>query len=126
LSYAKSIVSDPIRFYLDEDTISRALMNALSARNVDILSAHVAGLISVPDAQHLEYATSLNRVVFSFNTRDFARLHSEWLQQGRHHAGIVVSEQTQVGQLVRRLLKLSDALSAAVMEDRLEFLTNWK
>lgn len=117
---------DPIRFYLDEDTISRALMNALRARNVDIFSAHAAGLISVPDWQHLEYAVSLGRVLFTFNTRDFARLHSEWLVQGRHHAGIVVSDQAQVGQLVRRLLKLADTLSVDDMQDRLEFLGSWK
>lgn len=56
---------DPVRFYLDEDTISRALMSALSARGVDILSAHVAGLVAVPDNQHLEYAASLRRVLFT-------------------------------------------------------------
>lgn len=117
---------DPIRFYLDEDTISRALMNALSARGVDILSAHVAGLIAVPDSRHLEYATSLGRVLFTFNTRDFARIHREWQMQSRHHAGIVVSEQAPVGQLMRRILRLADTLSAEDMIDRLEFLGSWK
>jgi hypothetical protein len=32
--------ADRIRLYLDEDTISRALISALRARNVDVLSAH--------------------------------------------------------------------------------------
>jgi hypothetical protein len=101
-------------------------MSALRARNVDILSAHAVGLIAFPDSQHLEYAASHDLVIFTFNTRDFARLHAEWHEQGRHHAGIVVSDQVQVGQLVRRLLKLVGALSAADMRDRLEFLSNWK
>ena len=119
-------MSDPVRFYLDEDTISRALMSALSARGVDILSAHVAGLVAVPDNQHLEYAASLRRVLFTFNTRDFARIHREWQEQDRHHAGIVVSEQAPVGQLMRRILRLADTLSAEDMIDRLEFLGSWR
>ena len=119
-------MADPIRLYLDEDTISRALMSALSARNVDILSAHVVGLVTVPDEEHLRFATSAGRTLFTFNTRDFARIHTEWLSSGRHHAGIIVSDQIQVGQLTRRLLRLLDGLSAADMRDRLEFLGKWK
>lgn len=86
-------MADPILLYLDEDTISRALITALSARNVDILSAHVAGLMSAPDEEHLRFATSIGRTLFTFNTRDFARLHAEWLSIDRHHAGIIVSDQ---------------------------------
>lgn len=33
---------DPIKLYLDEDTISRALINALRSRSVDILTAKEA------------------------------------------------------------------------------------
>ena len=117
---------EPIRLYLDEDTISHALINALNARNVDTLSAHEAGLISIPDHEHLAHATDLGRTVFTFNTGDFARLHKQWLAEGRHHAGIIASDQIYVGQVVRRLLKLLDARTAKEMEDWLEFLGNWR
>lgn len=117
---------DRIRLYLDEDTISRALINALRARGVDILSAHEAGLVSVPDEEHLAYATTQGRSLFTFNTRDFAVLHQQWIEAGQHHAGIIVSDQLQVGQVVRRLLKLLDARSAEEMQDWLEFLSNWR
>lgn len=119
-------MADSIKLYLDEDTISRALINALWARNVDILSAHDAGLISVPDSQHLEYATSMGRTVFTHNTRDFAQLHGQWMAQEREHAGIIVSDQIYVGQLVRRLLRLLDSRSADDMKNWLEFLSNWR
>jgi len=119
-------VHDPIRLYLDEDTISRALIRALRSRSVDVLTAKEAGLIQVPDERHLEYATSLNRTVFTFNTRDFARLHSAYLSAGRHHTGIIVSDQLQVGVIVRRLLKLLAARSAGDMRDWLEYLGNWR
>jgi MYXO-CTERM domain-containing protein len=53
----------------------------------------------------------------------FVTLHSAWLQQGRHHAGIVVSNQRPLGDLLRRLRYLAAALDADAMQDRLEFLS---
>ncbi len=117
---------DSIKLYLDEDTINRALIKALRARNIDILTAKEADLIQTPDQEHLEYATSLNRAVFTFNTRDFVRLHTEYLSTGRHHAGIIVSNQVQIGVIIRRLLKLLDARSATEMDNWLEYLSNWR
>jgi hypothetical protein len=119
-------VPDLIKLYLDEDTISRALIKALRSRNADVVTAKEADLIQVDDRDHLEYATSLNRVVFTFNARDFVRLHTEYMSTGRHHGGIIVSDQAQVGVIVRRLLKLLNIRSATDMQDRLEFLSNWR
>jgi len=119
-------VAGPIRLYLDEDTISRALIRALRARGVDILTAQEAELIGVPDGEQLAYATAERRTIFTFNTRDFAVLHTEYLSQQREHAGIIVSDQLQVGLIVRRLLKLLDAKSDEDMQNWLEFLSNWR
>ena len=49
-------MSDPVRLYLDEDIISRALVKALSARSVDVLTSKEARLIQIPDERHLQYA----------------------------------------------------------------------
>jgi indole-3-glycerol phosphate synthase len=65
-----------IKLYLDEDTVNRALIRALRSRNTDILTAREADLIQVADERHLEHATFLGRTVFTFNARDFARLHT--------------------------------------------------
>ena len=117
---------DPIKLYLDEDTISRALIKALHSRNVDVLTAKEAALIQAPDQVHLDYATSLNRTVFTFNTRDFAKLHTTYLASSRHHAGIIVSDQLETGVIVRRLLKLLNARSTEAMQDWLEYLSSWR
>ena len=61
----------------------------------------------------------------TFNVAHFAALHAAWMQQGRHHAGIVVSSQRPVGEVVRRLLHLAHALDAETLRDRLEFLGDW-
>ncbi len=58
---------DPIKLYLDENTISRALIKALLVLNVDVLTAKEANLSQIPDQKHLEYATLLNRTIFTFN-----------------------------------------------------------
>jgi hypothetical protein len=102
------------------------LIKALRSRNVDILTAKEAELIQIPDHEHLEYAASHNRTVLTFNTRDFVRLHTAYISTDRHHAGIIVSNQVQVGVIVRRLLKLVHARSAEEMSDRLEYLSNWR
>ena len=119
-------MAEPIKLYLDEDTISRALIRALRARGVDILTAQEASLIGASDEAQLAFAAEQGRTIFSFNTRDFAVLHRQYLSQRQVHAGIVVSDQIQVGLIVRRLLKLIDAKPAEEMQNWLEFLSNWR
>ncbi len=119
-------MDDPVKLYLDEDTMSRDLVNALRSRSVDLLTAREAGYVHIPDHRHLDYATSLGRAVVTYNTRDFARLHAEYLSVGKHHAGIIVSDQLQVGVILRRLMRLLNARSAVEMRDRLEYLSDWR
>lgn len=47
-----------IRLYFDEDSMSRGLVRALRARNVDVLTAFEANMIDRDDVLHLEYATT--------------------------------------------------------------------
>lgn len=119
-------MTEPIRLYLDEDTINRGLIAGLRARNVDVLTAQEAGRIGTSDETQLAFATSEHRTIFTFNTRNFVQLHSEWLEKGHEHTGIVVSDQLQVGVVLRRLLKLLDARDSAEMRNWLEFLSNWR
>jgi hypothetical protein len=118
-------VAESIKLYLDEDTINRRLIKALRSRGVDVLTAKEADMIQIADREHLDYATSLNRTVFTFNTRDFVVLHTEYLSTGQHHAGIIVSDQAQIGVILRRLLKLLNTRSTEDMQDWLEYLSNW-
>ena len=60
-----------------------------------------------------------------FNVAHFAKLNAKWLQQGRHHAGIVVSTQRPLGDLLHRVLRLAETLDAEEMHDRIEFLSDW-
>ena len=72
----------------------RALVEALRVRAVDVLTALEAGMIQREDDEHLEYATVQERVLYSYNVGDFSRIHSNYLSQGRSHAGIILATPT--------------------------------
>ena len=116
-----------IRLYMDEDTMDQALVQALRARNVDVITALDAGMIEREDAEHLDCATEQGRVLCAFNVRDFYRLHSDYVAQGRPHAGIILMRQQyySVGEQMRRLLKLMASKSADEMKNWVEFLSAW-
>jgi hypothetical protein len=80
-----------VRLYVDEDAMRRSLVFGLRARNVDVVTALEAGMINRADDDHLAFAAREGRVLLSYNTGDFCRLHSEWLELHRSHAGIVVA-----------------------------------
>jgi hypothetical protein len=119
-------VADPIRPYLDEDAQRTSLVRALRARHIDVLTANEAGQIGVCDADQLAFAVSQHRTIFTFNRGDFVQLHTEYLQQNRTHSGVIVSDQLEIGVVIRRLLKLLNNRSAKDMCNRLEFLSHWR
>lgn len=119
-------MAEPIRLYLDEDAQRNSLVRALRARQVDVLTANEAELVAASDIEQLIFATAQNRTIFTFNRGDFAQLHTAFLRDGRHHAGIIIADQLEVGVVTRRLLKLLDARSAEQMLDWLEFLGSWR
>ncbi len=83
-----------------------------------------AGLVNPTTRNSLGPLTKA-RVLVTFNVAHFSALHSTWIGTGRHHAGIVVSSQRPIGDVVRRLIHLADTLDATAMQDRLEFLGDW-
>lgn len=111
---------------MDEDAQRASLVRALRARQIDVLTANVASQTGISDTEQLAFAASQKRTIFSFNRGDFVQLHIEYLDQNRSHAGIVVSDQLEIGIIIRRLLKLLDSRSAEDMQNWLEFLSNWR
>ena len=113
------------RFLTDEDVFADPAV-ALRKHGYDAISMPEAGRLTEDDLSQLEWATNEGRVLMTFSVGDFVRLHGEWLRSGRHHAGLIVSEQRPLGETLRRLLNLAKALGAEDMHERLEFLTNWR
>jgi hypothetical protein len=116
-----------LRLYFDEDSTSHALIQALQARGVDVISPLDTGMRGRSDEEHLEFAAAEGRAVYTYNIADFNRLHASWLRAGRGHAGLILAQQQQysVGEQLRRLLKLVATRTAEEMADRAEFLSAW-
>jgi hypothetical protein len=112
-----------IRLYLDEDSIKNSLVITLRNAGVDVITASEANKLSCTDEEQLIWATKSDRVIYSFNTADFCRLHVFYVAEGRNHTGIVLSKQRySVGEQLRGILSLIDAISAEEMRNQQVFL----
>jgi aerobic-type carbon monoxide dehydrogenase small subunit (CoxS/CutS family) len=115
-----------IRLYLDEDAMDSDLLYALQLRDVDVITVAGTGMFSRSDEEQLQWAFVNNRVVYSFNIRDFYRLHTTLLERGESHAGIILGQQDySIGEQMRRLLRLITVKSAEDMRNQVEFLSAW-
>jgi Domain of unknown function (DUF5615) len=115
-----------IRLYLDEDSRSKKLLQALQSRGVDVITVAETGMLSRSDEEQLSWAFTNQRVIYSFNSRDFYRIHTNWLERGDSHAGIILGQQNfSVGAQMRRLLRLISAKSAEEMQNQIEFISAW-
>lgn len=85
-----------LRFYVDEDSASRALRGLLARYELDVVATQEVGMSGASDEQQLEYADSVGRVIFSSNRKDFLRLHTEWMRAGRRHGGIVLLARREI------------------------------
>ncbi len=64
-----------------------------------------------------------------YNAQDFVSLARDWYFAGREHAGIILSEQfsqRQFGELLRRMLRLLDRMTADEMHNQIVFLQQFK
>ncbi|HEX5733776.1 MAG TPA: DUF5615 family PIN-like protein [Blastocatellia bacterium] len=116
-----------MRLYIDEDAMAHRLAQELRMRGIDVTIALNEGMIERDDIDHLEYATNQGRVLYSFNTGDFYRLHTEFLTKGKDHAGIILAQQQRysIGEQMRRLLRVIAIRSAEEMQNSIEFLSAW-
>ena len=104
--------------------MSRALVQGLRARGVDVITVFEEGMTGQSDALQLEYATLQGRAIYTFNVGHFYQLHAEYLAAGKTHASIIVvyRQRYSVGEQMRRLLKLGETRSAEDMRNGLRFL----
>ena len=115
-----------IRLYLDEDTMDSDLLMALRLRNVDVLSTGEVQMLSRSDEEQLQWAFKHQRVIYSFNVRDFYRIHTNWLEKRQNHAGIILGIQSySIGEQMRRILRIIASQSAEDMINQVEFLSSW-
>ncbi len=74
-----------IRFYIDEDSMDQALVRALRARNIDVITVNETDTAGLLDKEQLRLATEQDRVLYSHNIADFCQLHTEFLETDEEH-----------------------------------------
>lgn len=113
-----------IRLYVDEDAMARGLVSGLRARGIDVLTVSEAGKSEEDDITQLGHATEQMRSLYTFNVGHFCKLHSEFMAQGKEHAGIIVvyRQRYSIGEQIRRLSELISAKSAEDIRNTLHFL----
>lgn len=112
------------KLYTDEDVYA-AIAPALRRAGVDAISTPEAGRLGESDESQLSWAAADQRVLVTFNVAHFADLHASWLTARRDHAGIIVSSQRPIGDVLRRLVHLTGILDATALRNRLEYLGDW-
>lgn len=113
-----------LTLYLDEDSMDRALVAALRARGVDVITAIEAEMLGRSDSEQLDYATRQGRVLYTFNRGDFYRLHAQYLTEGKSHGGIILAPQQRysIGEQLRQILELVSTKTVEQMENNVEFI----
>ncbi|MGK7924923.1 MAG: DUF5615 family PIN-like protein [Spirulina sp.] len=116
-----------IALYLDEDSTAWDLVRALRQQEIDITTVGEVNRYGYTDEEQLQWSTAQNRVLYSSNIRDFCRIHTEFLNRGESHAGIILVQQQRysIGQITQGILQLMEIKSADEMANQVVFLSGW-
>jgi hypothetical protein len=113
-----------IALYADED-VHKAFAREVRRRGFNAISVDEEKRRGIDDDQQLEYAASQGRTILTHNQRDFIPLHERWLAEGREHAGVIVSDQIPLGELLRRTFRLLNQVTADEMQNSLRYLNDF-
>jgi hypothetical protein len=111
--------------YLDED-VDVDLVPALHQQDYEAYTVRDVGRRGLSDEEQLRFATERGWTIVTHNVNDFKRLHSKWMQQGKAHAGIIVSKRLEIGRMLRTLLNLLNQVSAEEAKNQLFYLSNFE
>ncbi len=110
-------MSDPA-LYTDED-MSALVATLLRSRGLNITTVPEQGNLGKTDREQLEFATSMDRCILTHNRVDFERLHIQYCEEGKEHAGIIIIPQKNAYEVARRVALLVDSLIADEIRNQL-------
>lgn len=113
------------KLYLNEH-ISPRLAAQLRQYGFDVTCALESGMVSEDDDEQLAYATLGQRAIVTFNHKDFAVLHTQYIAESKEHWGIILSTEESTDVLRRRLLQLLNTLSAEELKSQIRWLNEFR
>jgi len=102
-----------LKFYTDTH-ISKQVAVQLRNHSIDVIRCEEVGLAEASDEKHLEYASAEKRVLLTKDD-DFAKLHVQWQDKNREHAGIfycIYRDKSATGLIVSFCLEISEYVKA--------------
>ena len=91
-----------MRLYFDE-RVPLLLCALLGEHGIDCLSTQAAGNLGLSDDAQLAFAGRKQRTILTFDRKDFLQLAALWQETGHSHAGILLSREVPLPELLRRL-----------------------
>jgi hypothetical protein len=111
-----------VKLYMDEH-VPRAIIVALRAREIDVLTAQEDDMDGSPDDELLARAHLLQRAIFTRDT-DFLREASRLQESAIAFSGVIFASQlgVSIGQCIADLELLASAADASELANRVEYL----
>ena len=113
-----------IRLYIDEDASRNSFVLALRNLDFDVVTTAEAENLGLTDLEQLIWATNNHRAIYTFNVKDYCRLHKIYMSEMKQHSGIIVvpRQSYSVGEQLRCLQKLIASISSEEIKNKLIFL----
>ena len=116
------------RLLLDENAMHRDWRRPLAPLFEAVETMQSLGRNGFRDDEHLEFAAAEGWIIFTFDAGDFARLHWQWIADGRSHAGIIVDPNSllPVGEMLRRMTRLLADFEEQSLAGQLVYLSDYR
>ena len=110
-----------IELYLDED-VSVLVAELLRGRGFSAVTTREAGQLGKPDDAQLDYAVQHGRALLTHNRADFEALARAYVAAGQSHYGIILAQHNPPYEIVRRLARLLDQVTADEMQNQVRYI----
>ncbi|MCB0253762.1 MAG: DUF5615 family PIN-like protein [Anaerolineae bacterium] len=115
----------PPRLLLDEH-IWRGLVQIFFQEGYDVVHIVDLGGRGMSDIDVMALAAQENRVILTFNSRDYVPLAIDWFEQGKDHPGVLLSPELSRGELQRRVRLFLEQTAADDMRNQIRWLSDFK
>lgn len=110
-----------IELYLDED-VSVLVADILRSRGFAALTTRDAGNLGSSDIDQLAYAVQHNKALLTHNRADFEQLAEQYRVEDKMHYGVVLAVRYPPYELVRRLMRILNQITADEMQNQVRYI----
>lgn len=110
-----------IELYLDED-VSILVADLLRGRGFVAITTHDAGQLQSSDLEQLAYAVNQHKTILTHNRADFEALAQQYTDKNQTHYGIILTVRYPPYELVRRLMRILNHITADEMRNQIRYI----